>query len=158
MGIDKARFGALLYSVVFLSRRMLYALASAFIGTFDGGLTLVMVSLISLAYHVYICKVRPQEDINANKVELTSEVLLLYSIFGLMVCELEENPVNRYGVGWFSVSLIVSLVTLQVVYMVWDPISLIIKKIKMRIRINRHLHMMELQAEAFKQRAKDLAI
>jgi hypothetical protein len=61
-------------------------------------------------------------------------------------------------VGWFSVSLIVSLVTLQVVYMVWDPISLIIKKIKMRIRINRHLHMMELQAEAFKQRAKDLAI
>jgi hypothetical protein len=87
LGINKARFGALLYSIVFLSRRMLYALASAFIGTFDGGLTLVMVSLISLAYHVYICKVRPKDDINTNKVELTSEVLLLYSFYGLMVCE-----------------------------------------------------------------------
>ena len=114
-----------------------------------------MVSLINFGYHLYIVNLRPQRDASANKIELASEVMLLYSFFGIMVCEQEENPVNRYGVGWFSVSLIVTIVSIQIVYMLSDAAGYIIQKIKVRNRINRHLHMMELKAKEESQRIKE---
>jgi hypothetical protein len=63
MGLHETRpYARVSYSVVFLARRFLYAAVSAFAGTYDGGLTLLLAVGISIVYQLYVVVVRPNKE------------------------------------------------------------------------------------------------
>ena len=53
-GIDTKRKAAMFYSPVFFIRRLMYAAVAGMVGTFDGGLCLVLVVTINEAYTLYL--------------------------------------------------------------------------------------------------------
>jgi len=79
-------FPAVCYNVVFLVRRMIFAIITAFAGSVDGGLTIALVVIEFILYSFYLIAVKPQDNKVANRIELISEVLLTYCFFGIMFC------------------------------------------------------------------------
>ena len=77
LGIDTKRKTAMAYSPLFFGRRFVYAAVAACAGTFDGGLTLVLVVAISQSFCLYLVAVKPNKSSAANKFELVCEMLLL---------------------------------------------------------------------------------
>jgi hypothetical protein len=119
------------YSVIYLSRRFLYAIVATIAGNFDGGLTLVLVVAISQAYIIYCAHFNPYLKRSANRMELFSETLLVFTFYVIMQCELLNEPHLKYNFGWTGVVLIVVLVLINVVYLLIDPIADVYKRIKL---------------------------
>jgi len=65
---------------------MIFALITAFAGSFDGGLTVALVVIELILFSIYLTAVKPQGTRGGNRVELMSEVLLTFCFFGVMVC------------------------------------------------------------------------
>ena len=79
-------FPAVCYNVVLLTRRMIFAVITAFAGSLDGGLTVALVVVEIILFSLYLVAVKPQETKAGNQVELISEVFLTYCFFGMMFC------------------------------------------------------------------------
>ena len=79
-------FPAVCYNVVFLARRMIFAVITAFTGSLDGGLTVSLVVIEIILFSLYLVAVKPQDTKAGNRVELISEVFLTYCFFGMMFC------------------------------------------------------------------------
>ena len=65
---------------------MIFALITAFAGRFDGGLTVTLVVIELILFSLYLVAIKPNDTKVGNRVELTSELLLTYCFFGVMVC------------------------------------------------------------------------
>ena len=85
-GLNLKSYPAVCYNIVFFVRRIIFAVLTAFIGSFDGGLTVVLVVIKLTFFSLYLATVKPQETRGGNRVELMSECLLTYCFFGMMVC------------------------------------------------------------------------
>jgi len=130
-------YPAVFYNVVFLARRMIFALITAFAGSFDGGLTVSLVVIELVLFSIYLAAVKPQETRVGNRVELVSEVLLTYCFFGMMVCLSTTEPKQQYFVGWLSVTTIITLVLVCVCYLASDSVLSILQWFKKKIVVRR---------------------
>ena len=85
-------FPAVCYNVVILIRRIIFAAITAFAGSLDGGLTVVLVVTEFILFSLYRVVVKPQSRPTGNRIELISEVLLTYSFFGMMAVLFTTDP------------------------------------------------------------------
>lgn len=60
LGLNIKSYPAVFHNVVFLARRMIFALITAFAGSLDGGLTVALVVVELFLFSVYLVAVRPQ--------------------------------------------------------------------------------------------------
>lgn len=121
-GIELKSYPAVCYNVVFLARRLIFALITAFAGSFDGGLTVTLVVIELIIFSIYLAAIKPQETRVGNRIELMSEVLLTHCFFGMMVCLSTTEPKQQYLVGWLSVTTIITLVLVCVCYLASDSV------------------------------------
>jgi len=120
-----------------LVRRFIFAIITAFAGNLDGGLTVSLVVIEIFLFSFYLITVKPQETNLGNRVELISEVLLLYCFFGIMSCLTVDDPKKQYKVGWLSVSAIITLVLACILYLLSDSVSRLLEWIKTKLLIRR---------------------
>jgi len=118
---------------------MIFALITAFAGSFDAGLTVALVVIELILFSLYLVVVKPRDTKASNRVELMSEVLLTYCFFGMMVCLYTTEPKQNYRVGWLSVSAIIILVLVCVFYLTSDSVSRLLEWIKKKIMIRKRL-------------------
>lgn len=135
--INLKSYPAVCYNVVFFARRMIFALITTFVGSFDGGLTVSLVVIELILFSIYLAAVKPQETRVGNRVELVSEVLLTYCFFGMMVCLSTTEPKQQYFVGWLSVTTIITLVLICVCYLASDSVLSILQWLKKKIVMRR---------------------
>jgi hypothetical protein len=136
-------FPAVCYNVILLARRMIFALITAFVGSFDGGLTVSLVVIEVILFSFYLIAVKPHDTKAGNRIELMSEVFLTYCFFGMMFCLSVDDPKQQYKVGWLSVSAIITLVLVCVFYLTSDSVSRLLEWIKKRLAIRRRLREIE---------------
>ena len=135
--INLKSYPAVCYNVVFLARRMIFALITAFAGSFDGGLTVALVVIELILFSIYLAAIKPQETRVGNRIELMSEVLLTHCFFGMMVCLSTTEPKQQYLVGWLSVTTIITLVLVCVCYLASDSVSALLQWLKKKIALRR---------------------
>ena len=130
LGGTLRRFDAVIFNVEFLVRRALFAIVAVFIGTRTVGLTLICVVVLGTLHSVFMLTTRPH-TLWQRRFELVGECLLLYCFFGVMLCELETNPIVKYSFGWFSVASVVILVFIHLINMMTDSVKTLFRKFKL---------------------------
>lgn len=133
-GMRNKHYDAVLYNIVFMIRRFLFAIITVFVGSYDGSFALVLNVGLSIAYSIYLIHVKPKNSLRAHRLEVISETLMLYCFFGFMFCEAEANPIIKYSLGWWSVISVGLLVALQYLNMIYEGISEATFKIKVYAR------------------------
>jgi hypothetical protein len=121
-GIKTEKLSSIMYYIVFMVRRLAFATITVFAGPFDGGLSIVLAVSLSISYHLYLLIVKPNRSRKVQYLEVIGEVLLLYSIFGIMFCEYDPDPLKKYRIGWFSVGCVVSLILLHVINLLREAV------------------------------------
>jgi hypothetical protein len=129
-GLKSNHFDAVIYHVVFMVRRYLFALISVFAGSYDGGLALLLNVSLSIVYCLYVTHTRPHDSTKYYRLELTIETLLLFSFYGFLACEIEPNPKTKYRFGWWSVACISVLILIMYVNMVYEGVYSLIRFIR----------------------------
>jgi len=129
LGGTLKRFAAVLFNVEFLVRRALFAIVTVFIGTRTVGLTLISIVVLGTLHSVFIITTRPH-TLWKRRFELVGECLLQFCFFGVMLCELETNPIVKYSFGWFSVASVITLVLVHLVNMMTDSFKTLFRKLK----------------------------
>lgn len=147
MGLRTKSMNALMYNVVFLTRRFLFALISVFAGPYDAGLALVLQVSLCIAYCLYLLEARPQESPKDQRLELAAEILLLYCFCSILFCEIERRPETKYGFGWFSVICSFTLILVMYLNMLFEAVSKLILYIKIKFRKQLGIKKEESEAE-----------
>lgn len=111
-------------------RRVLFAFVTIFAGAFSGAIALILNVYLSYLYISYLAGLRPHENKKDDKLELISELLLLYCFFGIIFAEIEDNPVSKYSLGWYSVICVCILVGVQVLNMMLEGLISLIKSLR----------------------------
>lgn len=76
------------YSIIFMVRRFLFAVFTAYIAAKSGAVGLIFVAWLNILQQVYLIHAFPMESYSSNIIEILSELLLHYSFVGIMFAEL----------------------------------------------------------------------
>ena len=76
------------YSIIFMVRRFLFAIFTAYIAAKSGAVGLICVAWLNILQQVYLIHAFPMDSYSNNIIEILSELLLHYSFVGIMFAEL----------------------------------------------------------------------
>lgn len=136
MGFRTSQSSTSIYYIVFMVRRLLFAVFTVFVGPRDAGVVLILNLYLSIAYSVYLLASKPNNT-PTQRVEATSEIFLFYCFVGLMFCETLRNPIAKYKVGWWGVAaatLLVATLYLHILCHLINKLILIVKRIYFKNR------------------------
>lgn len=139
LGVDISKIGKTTYTIVFLVRRFLFAVASSFIAKRNNSLGIILVAYLNIAIQMYIVHVFPLESKSNNIVELFSEVLLHYIFLSFVLIQLQFTAISANNMGWGSVAIVVALIALNLSNMLYDIVANLIRSLRKRYhdRINK---------------------
>jgi hypothetical protein len=109
-GVREKHFDAVIYYVVFMLRRLLFACITVLLGPFFGEIGLVSSVSLSTIYLCYLLHVSPKSSPSDNRLEIASEILLVYCFISVMMIQTQSSPRARYSLGWASVANACALV------------------------------------------------
>lgn len=120
MNIDTKRFEALIFTPMFLVRRLTFALIVVMIKE-SLAVQVCLVQYCSLGLLVYLILITPMETNIHNKIQIFNESLLLI-LAGMLFLftEYVESPITRYDIGWWLIygilfNIIVNILSLALI-------------------------------------------
>lgn len=103
---------ALLYNVLFMLRRLVYAATAVFLAKYPPLQALILI-LQSLIHILYVVSVRPFEEMSLNLMELFNEATVLLATYHAMALtemlptdSASEIIDSQYKVGWSLITLV----------------------------------------------------
>jgi hypothetical protein len=131
-GVDTSNAGKVMYTFVFLVRRFLFAVYTAFVAKWCNSIAMILVSYLNIAIQFYTVHAFPLETKSANFIEIASEVLLHYTFLSFVFIQLQFTPISEYNAGWITVSTVLLLVLINLTNMLYDVVVKLIVKLRLK--------------------------